>query len=137
MTLVQPEATAPKKTDPNALMALSLAAIATRHEELRERDRQDDERAVHHAQAVVREQFGDAALAALGEWLPSPDMPEGTYQAFVELLPLTSLICTIPRDLSLPTFEILAYCGTCSQHSTTVISSLAELAGALRKAGVR
>ncbi|MFD6587302.1 hypothetical protein ACFWED_10515 [Streptomyces anulatus] len=137
MTLVQPEATARKKTDTAALLTLSLAAIATRHEELREQDRQDDERAVRHAQATARAKFGEEALAALGEWQPSPDMPEGTYQAFVELLPGTSLICTVPRDLSLPTFEVLGYCGSCSSHSTIVVGSLAELAGALRTAGVR
>ncbi|MFF7012260.1 hypothetical protein ACFY9Y_22290 [Streptomyces fimicarius] len=137
MTLAQPEATARKKTDTTALMKLSLAAIATRHEELLAQDREDDERAVRHAETTARAMFGQDTADALGDWLPSPDMPEGTYEAFVELLPLTNLICTVPRDLSLPTLKVLSYCGSCSSHSTTVITSLADLAGALRRAGAR
>ncbi len=137
MTLTQPQATARKKTDTTVLMKLSLAAVATRHQELLAQDRQDDERAVRHAQETARVVFGQDTADALGDWLPSPDMPEGTYRAFVELLPLTNLICTVPRDLSLPTLEVLTYCGSCSSHSTTAITSLADLAGALDRAGVR
>ncbi|MFI2358187.1 hypothetical protein OG582_11770 [Streptomyces anulatus] len=137
MTLVQPEATIRKKTDTSALISLGLAAIATRHEELREQDRLDDERAVSHAQAEAVAAFGYDAAATLGEWLPSADMPDGMYQAFVELVPNTSLICTTGRDGDRVVFEVLAYCGTCSHHSTTLVGSLVELVGALRTAGVR
>ncbi|MEV6471566.1 hypothetical protein [Streptomyces sp. NPDC051657] len=137
MTLVQPEATLRKKTDTGALITLGLAAIATRHEELRAQDRLDDERAVFHAQAEAVAAFGYDAAAALGEWLPSADMPDGMYQAVVELVPNTSLICTMPRGGSGGLFEVLAYCGNCSSHSTTLVGSLAELVGALRTAGVR
>lgn len=137
MTLVQPEATVRTKTDTSALIDLGLAAIATRHEELRAQDRLDDDRAVRYARAEARAAFGPDAAATLGEWLPSPIMPEGTYQAVVELVPNTSLICTAPRDESTATFEVLAYCGTCNHHSTTAVGSLAELVGALRTAGVR
>ncbi|MEV6450957.1 hypothetical protein AB0M75_06580 [Streptomyces anulatus] len=137
MTLVQPEVTARKKTDTNALIALGLAAIATRHKELREQDRLDDERAVRYARSEARATFGPDASDVLGEWLPSSVMPEGMYQAVVEIVPNTSLICTAPRDENAATFEVLAYCGTCNSHSTTAVGSLAELVGALRTAGVR
>ncbi|MEU5284163.1 hypothetical protein AB0G97_09100 [Streptomyces sp. NPDC020755] len=137
MTLVQPEAPLRKRTDASALIALGLAAIATRHEELRAQDRLDDERAVFHAQAEAVAAFGYDAAATLGEWLPSESMPEGMYQAFVELVPNTSLICTSGRDGDRVVFEVLAYCGTCNHHSTTLVGSLDELVGALRKAGVR
>ncbi|MEV6437271.1 hypothetical protein [Streptomyces anulatus] len=137
MTLTQPEPTATERTDTDALLALCQAAIATRHEELRKQDREDDKRAVNHAQLEARATFGVAAAQTLGRWLPSPDMPEGTYQAFVELAPTTSLICTVRRGATGAVFKVLAYCGRCSHQSTTRISSLAELAGALRTAGVR
>ncbi|MFE9381095.1 hypothetical protein [Streptomyces sp. NPDC006855] len=140
MTLTQPEPTA-RKTDTNTLLALGVAAIAARHEELRKRDRLDDQNAVRRARAEALATFGQDAATALGEWLPSPEMPERMYQAFVELAPRTSLICTTPRfpsgTRSETVFEVLAYCGSCSSHSTTAVGSLAELAGALRTAGVR
>ncbi|MFE3378377.1 hypothetical protein [Streptomyces anulatus] len=137
MTLALSEATARKKTDTAALLALGLTAIATRHEELREQDRLDDERAVFHAEAEAKAAFGYDAASTLGEWLPSSAMPEGMYQAVVELIPNTSLICTTGRDGDLVVFEVLAYCGTCNHHSTTLVGSLVELVGALRTAGVR
>ncbi|MGW1295119.1 hypothetical protein [Streptomyces sp. NPDC002533] len=137
MTLAQPEPTAPKKTDTTILLMLCRAAIVTNHEELRRQDREDDARAVRHAQAETRATFGKEVADSLGGWLPSPDMPEGRYQAFVELAPGTNLVCTVPRGSSGSVFEVLAYCGRCSHQSTTTISSLTELAGALHKAGVR
>ncbi|MGW4250117.1 hypothetical protein [Streptomyces californicus] len=137
MTLAQPEATTRMKTDTTALIALGLAAIATRHEEMREQDRLDDDRAVRHARAEARAAFGEDAAAALGEWLPSPHMPEGMYQAVVEITPSTSLICTMPRDETAASFEVLAYCGRCNHTSTTRVASLVELVGALRTSGVR
>ncbi|MGW1437256.1 hypothetical protein ACWD7M_18635 [Streptomyces griseus] len=137
MTLVQPETTTRKKTDTTALIALGLAAIATRHEELRAKDRLDDERAVSYAQAEARAMFGADAAAALGEWLPSSNMPEGMYQAIVELTPSTSLICTMPHDENAAVFKVLAYCGRCNHHSTTAVGSLGDLVGVLRAGGVR
>ncbi|MEU2764295.1 hypothetical protein [Streptomyces sp. NPDC007094] len=137
MTLTQPEPTARKTTDTDALLYLATLAATKRHGELLAQERLDDERAVFHARAETKAAFGEDALAALGEWMPSPDMPEGTYQAFVELVQNTSLICTMPRDGSGAIFKVLAYCGKCSSHSTTAVGSLAELAGALHKAGVR
>ncbi|MFE9300567.1 hypothetical protein [Streptomyces sp. NPDC006856] len=135
MTLTQPEPTA-RKTDTNTLLTLGLAAIAQRHEEIRRQDRLDDENAVRRAKSEARATFGQEAAAALGEWLPSQEMPERMYQAFVELDPRTSLICTTPRFPSgtrpETVFEVLAYCGSCSSHSTTAVGSLADLAGALR-----
>ncbi|MGW0642343.1 hypothetical protein [Streptomyces badius] len=131
MTLVQPEPTA-RKTDTDTLLTLGLAAIAQRHEEIRRQDRLDDEHAVRYAQAEARATFGQKAAAALGEWLPSPEMPDGMYQAIVELTPRTSLICTMPRDGARAAFEVLAYCGSCNSHSSNAVGSLADLAGALR-----
>ncbi|MFF3034641.1 hypothetical protein ACFVS7_26980 [Streptomyces rubiginosohelvolus] len=137
MTLAQPEPTAPKKTDTTILLMLCRAAIVTNHEELRRQDREDDARAVRHARAATRATFGKEVADSLGAWLPSPDMPENTYQAVVELAPTTSLICTVTRGTAEAVFEVLAYCQRCSHQSTTTISSLTELAGALHKAGVR
>ncbi|MYW99911.1 MULTISPECIES: hypothetical protein [unclassified Streptomyces] len=137
MTLTQPEPTASKKTDTDTLLTLCQAAIAKRHEEIRKQDREDDEQAVRHARTAAQVVFGEDAANSLGTWLPSPDMPENTYQAFVELVPNTSLIYTVRRTAGFGAFEVLAHCGRCSQQMTTRIKTLPELAGALHKAGVR
>ncbi|WP_405399246.1 hypothetical protein [Streptomyces microflavus] len=133
MTLALPESRPQHTTDTEALLRLATIAAATRHQELQEQDRQDDEQAVFHARAEAVAAFGTDGAAALGQWKPSLSMPEDHYRAVVELLPRTSLIATMPRDGSGCLFEVVSYCVGCHTERTVLVGGLEELAAALGK----
>ncbi|MEV7712320.1 hypothetical protein [Streptomyces sp. NPDC088270] len=135
MTITQHDSPT-EATNIPALLALCVAAVSTRHEQIREQDRQSDADAVRYAEQAAVATFGETAAAALGTWLPAPMMDEDCLQANVTITPGAYLTYTAHCEGDV-WFTLLTSCTRCGTSSETRIGNLLGLADALHRAGVR